>query len=129
MYILKQNKIILQGNHNFTDGLWDVKLPTVTPPPPTYDVMDMYYIITKDKSITDLARYLHATAFSPSITILSKAIKNENFVTWPGIDNLNFATLLGTTTATKLGHPDQERSNLQSDQQQEDEEEDFPSLK
>ena len=60
---------------------------------------------------------------------LHQSNKNENFVTWPGIDNLNFATLLRTTTATELGHPDQERSNLQSDQQQEDEEEDFPSLK
>ena len=97
----------------------------VPPPPPLYKVMDMYYIITKDKSKTDLARYLHATAFSPSITTFIKAIKNENFITWPGIDTLNFATLLGTTKATELGHLDQERANLQSTKHKEEEDEDF----
>ena len=77
-----------------------------------YDVTDMHYIITKDKSKSDLAQYLHDTVFSPSITTFAKAIKNENFITWPGIDTLNFATLLGTTKATELGHLDQERANL-----------------
>ena len=52
-----------------------------------YDVTDMHYIITKDKSKSDLAQYLHDTVFSPSITTFAKAIKNENFITWPGIDN------------------------------------------
>ena len=70
MYILKHNKITLQGNRNFSDGLWDVKLHTVPPLPSTYDVMDMHCIITKDKSNTDFARYLYATTFSPSITTL-----------------------------------------------------------
>ena len=63
MYILKHNKIILQDNRNFSDGLWDVKLHTVPPLPSTYDVMDMHCIITKDKSNTDFARYLHAATF------------------------------------------------------------------
>ena len=129
MYILKEKKIILQGNRNFSYGLWDVSLPNVPPPPPMYNVMDVHYIITKDKSKTDLARYLHATAFPPSITTSTKAIKNKNFITWPGIENLNFATLLGTTTATELGHLDQERSNFQSTQQQGEEDEDLPPLK
>ena len=112
MHILKDNKIILQGHRNFNDGLWDVQIPSVPPPPPLYKTMNLNYIITKDKSKTDLVRYLHATAFSPSITTFIKAIKNENFITWPGIDTLNFATLLGTTKATELGHLDQERANL-----------------
>ena len=125
MYLLKQNKITLQGNRNFSDGLWDVKLPTVPPPPPISDVMDMHYIITKNKSKTHLAQYLHATIFSPSITTFTKSITNENFVTRPGIGNLNVSTLLGTTTTTELSHLDQERYNLQSTQQQKYEEEDF----
>ena len=37
--------------------------------------MDMHYIITKDKSKTDLARYLHGTVFSPSLTTFIKAIQ------------------------------------------------------
>ena len=68
MYILKENKIILQSHRNFNDGLWDVQLPSVHQPPPLYKTMNLNYIITKDKSKTDLARYLHAIAFSPSIT-------------------------------------------------------------
>ena len=129
MHILKDNKIILQGHRNFQDGLWDVQIPSVPPPPPLYQKMDANYIITKDKSKTDLARYLHATAFSPSITTFIKAIKNENFITWPGIDTLNFAKLLGTTKATELGHLDQERANLQSTKHKEEEDEDFSPLK
>ena len=75
MHILKNNKIILQGHRNFNDGLWDVQIPSVPPPPPLYQKMDLNYIITKDKSKTDLARYLHVTVFSPSITTFIKAIK------------------------------------------------------
>ena len=80
-----------------------------------YDVMDMHYIITKDKSMMNLGRYLHTTAFSKHYH-LHQRFKNENFITWPGIDNLNFATLLGTTNATELGHLDKERLNFQSTQ-------------
>ena len=43
---------------------------------------------------------------------------------------MNFATLLGTTKATELGHLDQERANLQSTKHKEEEEdEDFFSSK
>ena len=101
-------------------------LPSVPPPQPMYNVIDMHYIIAKDKSKIDLARYLYATAFSPNITTFIKTIKNEHFITWPCIDNLNFATLLGTTKTTELGHLDQERENLQSTQHQDEEDEDFP---
>ena len=58
-----------------------------------------------------------------------KTIKNEHFITWPCIDNLNFATLLGTTKVTEFGHLDQERSNFHSTQQQHEEEGDLPPLK
>lgn len=45
--------------------------------------------------------------------LLSLKLFNENFITWPGIESLNFNTLLGTSKASELGHLDQERSNLQ----------------
>ena len=62
----------------------------------------------------DLARYCHASLFSPSISTLNKAIKNGNLSTWPGIQDLNFNALIGTSLATELGHLDQERKNLRS---------------
>ena len=52
--------------------------------------------------------------FSPSLSTFTKAIKNGNFITWPGINDLNFKKLLGTTMATEQGHLDQERKNLQT---------------
>ena len=41
MYILKENKIILQGHRNFNDGLWDVQIPSVPPSPPLYKTMNL----------------------------------------------------------------------------------------
>ena len=66
------------------------------------------YIIAQDKSKTDLARYLHATAFSPSLSTFERAIEIGNFITWPGIRKLNFRKLIGTTTDNEKGHIDQE---------------------
>ena len=45
---------------------------------------------------------------------MTKAIRNGNLLSWSGIENLNFANLVGTTLATELGHLDQERKNLKS---------------
>ena len=61
----------------------------------------MNYIIRADKTKSESAQYLFASAFSPSISTFTKAINNENFVTWPGIDKLNFQKLLGTTLASE----------------------------
>ena len=105
--ILKNGKIVLTGNRNLHDGLWDV-------PFKKHDINAINYIITRDKSKTELAQYLHACAFSPVISTFQACIQRGNFVTWPGIDNLNFKKLLGTTEATLKGHLDQERKNLQT---------------
>ena len=80
---------------------------TIQLPSLPHKMNSLYYIITEDKTKTKLARYLHVTAFSPSISIFTKAVQNGNFVTWPGIDTLNFDKLIGTTIATELGHLDQ----------------------
>ena len=71
----------------------------------------------KDKDKTELAQYLHACAFPPSISTFQESINNDNFVTWPGIRGFNSKILLKTTEATLKGHIDQERQNLQSTKQ------------
>ena len=48
------------------------------------------------------------------MTTLEKAIKNDNLITWPSIDDLNFRTLINTTEEHLKGHLDQEKQNLQS---------------
>ena len=49
VFILKQNKVIIQCSRHFSDGLWDVRLPSSTPVP-TNNVMNINFIIIKDKS-------------------------------------------------------------------------------
>ena len=108
-YVTKKGKYLFQGRRNNKDKLWDwTKYKTPSPK------NSINYIITRDKTKLELAQYYHAALFSPAISTLTKAIKNGNLITWPGIDNLNFKDLIGTSLATELGHLDQERKNLRS---------------
>ena len=61
-----------------------------------------------------MAKYLHGCAFSPVISTFKTAVEKGNFVTWPGIDAINFNKLVGPIVATANGHLDQERQGLQS---------------
>ena len=110
-FVTKNGRFLFQGSRNKQDGLWDLHGSTQTPIPPQAN-----YIISKDKTKLELARYYHATLFSPSLSTLSKAINNGNLSSWPGITDLNFKSLIGTSLATELGHLDQERKNLRSTQ-------------
>ena len=74
----------------------------------------MNYVVRKDKDSTELAQYLHACAFCPPISTFVKCIKKGNFITWPGIDGINFTKLVPNKEATSMGHLDQERKNLRS---------------
>ena len=71
--------------YNYQDGLWDV--------PFFPDINKINYIISKDKSKTELAQYLHGCAFSPSLSTLQAAVKKGNFISWPGLEDLNFKKL------------------------------------
>ena len=117
VYIIKDDAVILNGIRNRTDGLWDIQLPDNTSLHQQNGVTknNMNYIITKDKSKTELAQYLLATAYSPAISTFEYAIDNGNFVTWPGITELNFKKLIVTMIPIEKGHMDQERKI--SDQQ------------
>ena len=108
--IFKNNSMILQGTRNFVDGLWDIKIPTTDTTP----VLRANAIIRQDKTKYELASYLHACAFSPSISTFQKAIRRGHFITWPGIENINFEKILRATIPSAKGHLDQERKNLQS---------------
>ena len=87
----------------------------------------MNYIVRRDKNTRDLAQYLHACAFAPVISTFEACIKKGNFISWPGIENINFKKVLINTEATIKGHLDQERKNLQSTKTQVDTSDIFPS--
>ena len=79
-FVTKNGRFLFQGSRNKHDGLWDLQGSTQTPIRPQVN-----YIISKDKTKMELARYYHATLFSPSLSTLSKAINNGNLSSWPGI--------------------------------------------
>ena len=123
--IFKNNKMILEGKRNKKDGLWDVPVKTKNF---KSKYLKVNYIIQRKKSKHDLAHYLHRCAMSPKISTFQAAIGRGNFVTWPGIDNINFKNIIRTTEATEKGHMDQELQGLQSTKKIEDEEDDaFPN--
>ena len=118
MHIYKNAKIILSGQRNKVDGLWDIALqnPTNKPSNVTINKQSLHAnaIIQKNLPKTHLAQYLHACAYSPALPTFKKAINNGQFITWPSIENLNFKHLIQDQSNIHMGHLDQERKNLQS---------------
>jgi hypothetical protein len=109
LQVIKNNKVIMQGTRNVTDGLWDIP---ISPSPSLQHRSNV--IITKDKTKTELIQYLHACCFSPSSSTFIKAVRNGNFITWPGLDTKLIHKYLPDSIATAKGHLDQEQQNLQS---------------
>ena len=82
-------------------------------------------IIQKDKTKNELAEYLHKVAFSPAISTFQRAIQNGNFVTWLGINEINFTIYVTNQIPTAKGHLDQKRANSQSTKPKDSDLEDF----
>ena len=78
--ILKGRTLILKGHRNMTDGLWYI--------PITIPVMHCAtVIITKDKTDTEIVKYLHGCCFILTPRTFLKALNNGNFLTWQGLIN------------------------------------------
>ena len=77
-------------------------------------------VIRKDKTKTELAEYLHKSAFSPSLSTFQRAIRKGHLLTWPGIEDINFEKYISNLIPTAKGHLDQARANLQSTKNKED---------
>eukprot|EP00957_Ditylum_brightwellii_P212322 15367182-Ditylum_brightwellii.AAC.3 len=110
-------QLILKGKQNGNDGLWDVLVPTPHSTNNTFTTStteSLNVIIRKDKTKTKLVHYLYACAFIPPTETLQKAIHRGHFISWPGVEDINFMKLVNTTKAMASGHLDQERQNLQS---------------
>ena len=74
----------------------------------------MNIIIQKDNAKHQLAEYFHKCALSPAISTFQRAIRKGHFITWPGIENINFEKTITNLLPTAKGHLDQERANLQT---------------
>ena len=71
-------------------------------------------IIRKKQPKSQLSQYLHATCMSPVPSTFLKAIRNNNFITWPGLTTELITKHLPKTIATVQGHLKTERQGLQS---------------
>ena len=179
LYVVKDNKLVLKGDRNKCDGLWDIPLhnpnplqasyqqPTIHPSiypnkvcstqvytnpsfqspspsePPSFtrlfqemegiialneceyeingqlkqdrrDKHQLNVIIRKQQTKEDLAKFLHAACFSPVKSTFIKAINNNHFTTWPGLNSPLIQKHLRPSIATTKGHLKQEKQGLQS---------------
>ena len=111
----KNNKIILTGSRNKTDGLWDVPMPQGPMlQNDTAPIQQANIILRKDKTKMELAQWLHASCGSPSESTFIQSIKNGNFLSWPGLTASLIKKQLPKCIATEKGHLNQERKGLQS---------------
>jgi hypothetical protein len=64
----------------------------------------------------DLINYLLAACLSPVKSTLTTAIKNGNFITWPGLTEHAVEKHCSKSTATAKGHFNQQRKNARATQ-------------
>ena len=68
-------------------------------------------IMHKNTTKTELATYLHACCFSPTASTFITAIKNGNFISWPGLTPSLISKMPPSPNTAKI-HLKQERSSL-----------------
>ena len=116
----KNDKLIMKGTRSVSgDGLWDIPIPTQVPTStpthlPSPNDKSINVIIRKDKTKVDLIQYLHAACFSPAPDTFIKAIKNNQFTTWPGLTANLVKKHLPPCVFTAKGHLKLEQQGLQS---------------
>ena len=76
--------------------------------------MNNIYEITKAK---ELVTFLHAAAGFPVVDTWVKAIRNEQFATWPGFTSALVYKNLPKSNKTVKGHLKQQQQNVRSTQQ------------
>ena len=125
----KTGKTVMTGPRDSASNLWRVDLTNQNAQPPS-ECNHAH----EARNQKDLINYLHATAFSPVKSTWIKAIKNGNFVTWPGLTAEAVVKHLSQSTATSKGHMNQQRMNSRSTQpkskviKQQDDEETEPEI-
>ena len=138
--VYKDKEIVLEGKRNNQDGLWDIPIHENYVLPPTHpglytstlrniqkNIKKSYpkeqkitkksyanVILRKKQSKVELAQYHHATCLYPTKKTFLKAIKNNHFTTWPGLDVKLIKKHLPKSMYTYQGHLNSERQGLQS---------------
>ena len=74
-------------------------------------------IIRKKQTHKELAQHLHTTCYSPRPSAFIKVIKNNQFISWPGLNAKLIDKHLPKSIATSQGHLISEKQGLQSTKQ------------
>jgi hypothetical protein len=124
--ITRQGKTIMTGQRQ-APGLWYVHLQqpkikrgpakaisgepatTITTGTTHQHHTDTANVIIDTKTQSELMQYLHAAAFSPSVSTFTTAITKGFFTTWPGLTTEAINKSLPKSMATAMGHLDQAR--------------------
>ena len=97
--ITHNNYCILHRTH-LPNGLWSLPLHSPQPQANALIPANMQ---------KDLVQWLHAAAFSPSISTFLDAVEQNFFTTWPNLTPQIIRRHLRTPIATIKGHLDQQR--------------------
>ena len=109
MEVVKDDKIILEGTGNLSDDLWDVPIQTSLPSTEKVDA-----IVNKNQTKEKLAQYYHSCCFSLCISTFAKTVKNGNFISWPGLQDLILYCNMKRIIPTFMSSLDQGHQGLQS---------------
>ena len=99
MQIHRHNTPILQG-HRLPNGLWSLPLSSHQP---------QANALFPEQTQRDLVQWLHAAAFSPSISTFLEATERNFFATWPNLTPQVIRRYLQPSVATAKGHLNQQR--------------------
>ena len=97
--IHRHNKQILHGIR-LPNGLWSL---------PLYSPQEQANALFPEQTQRDLIQWLHAAAFSPSISTFLEAVERNFFVTWPNLTPKVIRRYLKPSVATVKGHLNQQR--------------------
>jgi hypothetical protein len=101
--IQKGNKQILQGKRTTTGAkLWHIDLPNTN--------QFAGLAVNQSTKPADLVAFSHAAMFSPTITTLAEALRNDFLIGFPGLTKETLARYPPQSIATIKGHLDQSRT-------------------
>jgi hypothetical protein len=109
--VTKNKECVMRGSRDPKSRLWRVDLKQKFEKHETqcnhaHDNNNQKYLIN----------YLHAACFSPVKSTWITAIKNGNFLSWPGLTEHAIEKYLSKSTATTKGHLNQQRQNARTTQ-------------
>jgi hypothetical protein len=109
--VTKNKECVMRGSRDPKSRLWRVDLKQ------KLERHEIQYIHAHDKNNQKyLINYLHAACFSPVKSTWITAIRNGNFLSWPGLTEHAVEKHLYKSSATTKGHLNQHRQNARTTQ-------------